>query len=1238
MMNWGTTSLVLNPNVVRRLVLGLILSSSWSAPGILPVHSAWAAPASSAASQLGEARTRRYSDADAAAVQSADEKEVEKIRNQEIRQIRTALGMRLPQNRRADLYYRLAEIYLEAYRAEFLLEGRIHDQRRSEESGNPFIFRGRSLGYLKSGIQACQDIVALRIPFEKLDRVYYFLGVNFEELDQRAESLKYFNQLTQKFPGSPFVAEAYRELGDDSFEQKQFGKAQAYYEMAVERSKERKADPNYPRLLHKLAWAYYRTRQFDRAISTMKESVELSQAGGEKLVSLREEALRDMAIFMTETGRVDDALNYFKKVAGDRQYYPKTLERLGKQYERNTETTKATQVYETLLKMYPNDDASFRVLVKLVDLDLRRGRRTEALARLEGARIPKSGDQETQIALQNLRAMVRRTATEAHEKYRRDSSRVDLTTADSFYSSYLNRFLAQSDPKKESPEIQMYLAEVKRELGQSDEASQLYRKVLDSGDTRYAKEAGALWTASLSEAIKKAPPNLGEKSTEPSKLERDFIDAADEMQDSLSELPEGQEAALKAAQVLAGYPKTQGDAIKRARKLVEKSPRSPQAVTAARLWVQLLSDRLPDPKAKAELSELVTDFRANTALMAADAEASSKLKSQLHEVDQGIRVGAIATAEKEKDFKKAALGYEQFALESKNRDAGEKAFASAVAAYVKAGDFDGADGVLSQWSKRYPDSKRAQDSMRSAATLALIQGRFDRAADMFTRLGKSGRNPESLETAARILQGTGDITRARGLWNLYLAVYPKGGSRGPVHLLLAQSAESDSDLEGAEKNYRACVQLGGDLSSECGARLGDLLIKTKNDRAGAKKAFEAVGSQKGKGLSPYVGYARYRLAEMMETEASFETLSLPESQLKKAVDQRMAFLEPLTKAYQSVVETGGPWGVAALDRLANWVLRFTNDLEGIAPPEGASAKTLEQFQKGISSIAEPLRRKSIETWLKAYQNALAGDVLSTSVPFLADRLSDARLETKKVEYPYRAQGYRGRLRLAGVAADGADVGRITSLERVRERLTKNSEEASAWVDYGNLLWGEGKPLLARIAYERSLVLDPKSASALNNRAVILISGNGQEDWARVAEADALLKKALEKDSGYIPALMNRGALLNYYRLFAKARPVFEGLSTRVNNSDVWDGLAIAAQGLGQMGMSEGAFAKANELGASPKRFSLAYHQAASAVAETAGGAQRCLTRLGEVDESQVSGFEKESLDSLKRMCRRWKND
>jgi len=1209
-----------------------------------------------------------YSDQDLLSQEKPDDSKVRELRDQEVTQLRIALGRRSPANRRADLYLRLAEIYLEAYRAEFMLEGRVHEKRLDQGLKDVYIDRAHSKAYLEYGIKACREILSFDIQYDKLDQVYYFLAFNYGELGDRKASLQYFDLLTKNFPTSPMVAEAYRQLADSAYDARDFARAISYYELAVKKS----TPETLPTILHKLSWSYYRTRQYDRAVATMKQAISASSSGGERFLNLKEEALRDMAVFMTENGRTDDAIAYFQSVAGDKVFYPKLLEKLGREYERNVEPAKATQVYESLLKTHPDSDVGFRVRVKLIDLDLRRARFKEALERIHAMPDFKgSEDTETQVAAQNLRAMVRRTATESHESYRKKGDRVYLETAESFYDAYLTRFLAKSDPRNETAEIRMYLAEVKRDLGKSQEASQLYRAVVDSRDTRYAKEAGALWTASLADAIHKQSankPGSGEKTVkpgEPSDLEKEFVAAADRLTEALGDTNEGREAAIKASQVEAGYVGTQKSAVKRIRALITRSPKSPQALTGARLWIQMDADQLADkPELSEDLRATITEVRANPELLSYDQENGGKLKALLADEEIRLKVTDIATSEKDKNYGAAAKGYESYANDSAQKDLVEKAFANSVANYIKAGDPESVYRVTATWLKRFPTSQKAMDSVRGSATQFLILGSFDAAAAGFEKAGMTGQDSASLETAARIYHGIGNAEQAQKSWEAFLEKYPKSPERAQVALALAKSYDEQRDDSHAVKNYRICME-SPNYEAECGVRLGDLYLKGENveqakaayrlvaalgPRSTARSSTKSSGKSKShkhkevverssEGVSPFVGYARFKLAENMEKEAHFDPLQLPEAQLKKALDQRTSFLEPLSKAYMSAVEAGGPWAVSALDALASWGTRFADEVDQITPPPNATPAAIAKFKTQLKGLSDPLRRKALATWAEGYSKAGSSELMSPALPAIVDELADANFGNVK-----RAQGYRGKFRLAGIPSDGGPDGREGAWKKTRDKLSKNAQDISAWIDYGNLLWGMGKPDLAALAYEYSLSLNAKAnPSAVNNRGVLALANDGEEDWYRAWQGGEFFREALNRDEFFLPSKVNLATLLNYYRLFAQAKPYWMQVRTKVQtSSDVEDGYAISLQGTGDLTGAEASFDRATELGAKSGRFANVFHSAVRQTSDTTNSshgslaAGQCLDKINELSEGSLSGFEKSAVVHLKRVCTQWK--
>ena len=766
-----------------------------------------------------------YSESELRAVETSDEAKIHSLRNEEINQLRVALGMRIGVNRRADLYFRLAELYLEAYRAEFLLEGRSHEKRLASSAPDKFIDRTNSKPYLAKGIKACLEILSFRIPFDKLDQVYYFLGFYYGEMENRPESARYFRQLVDRYPNSVFSGPAAKELGEYWLSKSDFRQALHYFQLALRKSPKESSPP----ILHKLAWCYYRTRQYEQSIATMKEAVTACGQFGDRFLPLKDECLRDMAVIMTERGQVEEVIRYFQEQSSDKKFLPQVLEKLGKQYERNVELPKAIVVYETLLRTHPDSDEAARVWLKLVELEVKQGRHSSAIHRIQS--FTPSGGDEAQAALQNVRVLVRKTATDHHQAYRKKHLRPDLEIAESYYSLFLNHFLKKDDPHHEIPEITMYLAEVKRDLGKSSEEATLYKQVVESKDKRFAKEAGLLWTASLVEALKKAPPNKGPNgglSDDPSEMEKQFVVASEQLQESMGDTNDSRDSALRVAQVLAGYKNSRPDALKRIRAIIQKWPNSRQALVAAQLLIQL---HMENKTAESQtLNDVLKEIRDNQELMAADRSMNhGKLQTVMEEHDEKVKVGTISKFEHEKDYIAAAKGYVDFASTTKDRTLAEKAYSNAVASYLKADDMsDEVLPLVEVWTRRFPRSEKAVEPLRVIATHALIHGKYTVSAHIFERLGTEFREPDSLETSARLYEGAGNFEKAQQEWVDFLErVQDSCPSAGEWPSLSGRSQENAHLDREASHSYRYCAAGPPVFQAECNSRLADLYLRTR---------------------------------------------------------------------------------------------------------------------------------------------------------------------------------------------------------------------------------------------------------------------------------------------------------------------------------------------------------------------------------------------------------------------------
>jgi len=120
--------------------------------------------------------------------------------------------------------------------------------------------------------------------------------------------------------------------------------------------------------------------------------------------------------------------------------------------------------------------------------------------------------------------------------------------------------------------------------------------------------------------------------------------------------------------------------------------------------------------------------------------------------------------------------------------------------------------------------------------------------------------------------------------------------------------------------------------------------------------------------------------------------------------------------------------------------------------------------------------------------------------------------------------------------------------------------------------------------------------------------------------------------------MNRASLLNYYRLFSRAKTAWEQVLARnAAIGEAEDGLGIALQGMGAPS-APAAFARGTAKKLPPARFAQGYHEAARAAVQGAAGAEKCLSKLSDVESKGLQGFEKSSFEHLKRVCELWKSE
>ncbi len=513
------------------------------------------------------------------------------------------------------------------------------------------------------------------------------------------------------------------------------------------------------------------------------------------------------------------------------------------------------------------------------------------------------------------------------------------------------------------------------------------------------------------------------------------------------------------------------------------------------------------------------------------------------------------------------------------------------------------------------------------------------AAQLFHQLGTEFGETESLEASARIFQALGDFESEQKELSEFLVqskkLSPKKSSqRWEVSLALARSQEKLRLDSQASQSYRACAVKGSSVQEECGSRLADLYLRNK-DKDQAKYWYYFVAQNKSRKpasskvstMSSYLGYARYQWAKISEFQPSFQPMELPETHLKKALNQRLSFFDSLSRSYLPAVDAGGVWGLAALHRLALFASEFADEVDLMSSSSLVDPAQVEKFRQGLSAVSHPLRSKAIATWSQGYSKALSIPILSPVLPEVADALAD-----QKVSFPFRAQGSRPLCKRAGRSLDSS-LKPEEQLKRIQDRVAHAIQDVESWSDYGNWMLTQGRFLRAQFAFERVLVLDSKNAVALNNLACTQLAQDGAEDWELAQKSFEYLKQALKIDEFFIPAKHNLAALMNYYRLFSQSKSLWEQVLVKEPSMEVWLGLAIALQGLGDLNRAKDSFKKASEMNLGRLKYWLDYHEVARNWDQGMIGAQACFEKMEKIELTELNGFEKSSIKHLREKCK-----
>lgn len=204
--------------------------------------------------------------------------------------------------RLSELHLEKARLYREAENEQYLSVP--PEERRNLNKASYFQTSAKSF----ENANEAALVVVKRFPnYKNIGDVYYILAYNYKELGNNEAARKYFALSADKSqPGTKISFKSKLALADYNFNEHKFAKAIPLYEASINKVDERW----WTKDAFNLAWSYYRVKNYDRAISLMKEIHKKS--ADTKYIDMRSLVERDIGIFFVDAGRMNDAIGFYE--------------------------------------------------------------------------------------------------------------------------------------------------------------------------------------------------------------------------------------------------------------------------------------------------------------------------------------------------------------------------------------------------------------------------------------------------------------------------------------------------------------------------------------------------------------------------------------------------------------------------------------------------------------------------------------------------------------------------------------------------------------------------------------------------------------------------------------------------------------------------------------------------------------------------------------------------------------
>lgn len=875
-------------------------------------------------------------------------------------------------SRRAELLFRLAELYRAEAASRRRAEMLVHDQAyvqwvEAGQIGEPPELE-RFLRGTRAAQRTVQTLYARALEADpgylRSDEVllaWAQLHLRRGDADGAQARLR---QLVARYPASSLVPQAHLQLGEIHFAADRLPAARRHYQAAA-----REGGPSsvVRFATYKLAWCDLNAQVPEAGVQKLLRVVRASRAAGPQPgeVDLATEALSDLVLFFTRANAPEQGRRAFERWAPPERAR-RLVRRLAASFDATGDWATGVTLRRALLED-PSPDAHEVQLGLLSGLE-RLGRLDEALACAEGLAAPRrTWDEDSATALLDVAAKsAQPSAKPAH-----------LRLARATYAAYLEH--AEAGPR--ATEARYFLATVEDRLGHRRAAAEAFDAVTASA------HAGRLFPLAAFESVlawERAFESSPERTTARAEAEVGLVAAARRFVEQLSTHPQRPAVQLELAARLAARG-AHADADRHFMSVIADAEDTDLVVSAARAvlapleaearWstVDRRATEIADLVAPRGLTALSSELRT-TALAAAYRglqrdEREARTTDELARIAEGF--ARIADRAPHAALADDALVSARRLFERGHRlDRALETAARLAEAYPgsdhavdnqlayarlheRIGDHPRAARLLAQFEREHPDHAESKDAVFDAGLYFFGLREFSAARGSFTRfLSRHAGDPDAPKVdLLRCKTFDAPDRRASCLRRLF-ARYPRApeGYLAQVRLLQIQSLQAADRHREARRWMRALTRRWSKLPAEARA---DDAVRT----AAAYAAFHLVEPE----------FAAY-----LKREVTLRSRDLVRK-LNMAKALGCAPEMPgcaAAGAYYSVLEYGdAEVGVAALTRIGQVFANVAQSLRAAPVPRHLTAEQAELYRAQVERLVLPLEERATEALQAAVQEA-----------------------------------------------------------------------------------------------------------------------------------------------------------------------------------------------------------------------------------------------------------------------------